>query len=181
MAVKGANASLFGIRMIKKFFTPDETRNLITAVFFSKLYYGAEVWHFNGLHSSLHKKLKYASANALKVCTPGVTAYSTHSEIHRMANRATPKQMCQFRHAVLMYKLFNNVMCEDEFLQLNFQYYENARNTKMTFVRIQRFDVGKNILLNRFYDLNNLIDKQWLSLSLETFKIKCKALFLQME
>ena len=121
MAVKGANASLFGIRMIKKFFTPDETRNLITAVFFSKLYYGAEVWHFNGLHSSLHKKLKYASANALKVCKPGVTAYSTHSEIHRMANRATPKQMCQFRHAVLMYKLFNNVMCEDEFLQLILQ------------------------------------------------------------
>ena len=179
MAIKGANVSLFGIRMIKKYFTPAETRNLITAVFFSKLYYGAEVWHFSGLSRNLHKKLKYASANALKICTPGVTNFSTHSEIHRMADRATPEQMCQYRHAVQMYKLVNNVICEDEFVQLNFQMYDNERNQKVTFLKIQRYDVGKNILLNRFYDLNNLIDKQWLEMSLETYKIKCKALFLQ--
>ena len=37
MAIKGANASLYGIRMIKKYFTPDETRNMITAIFYSKL------------------------------------------------------------------------------------------------------------------------------------------------
>ena len=55
-----------GIRMIRKYFTPAETRNLITAIFYSKLYYGAEVWHFKGLSRTLHKKLKYASANALK-------------------------------------------------------------------------------------------------------------------
>ena len=179
MAIKGANVSLYGIKMIKKYFTPAETKNLITAIFFSKLYYGAEVWHFNGLSRILHKKLKYASANALKICTPGVTIYNTHSEIHRMAERATPKQMCLYRHAITMYKLVNNVICEDEFVQLNFQLYDNVRNTKMTFIKIQRFDVGKNILLNRFHDLNNLIEKQWLTMSLETYKIKCKALFLQ--
>ena len=47
------------------------------------------------------------------------------------------------------------------------------------FNKIQRHNVGKNILLNRFHDLNNLIFKQWMNLSLETYKIKCKALFLQ--
>ena len=87
--------------------------------------------------------------------------------------------MCLYRHAITMYKLVNNVICEDEFVQLNFQLYDNVRNTKMTFIKIQRFDVGKNILLNRFHDLNNLIEKQWLTMSLETYKIKCKALFLQ--
>ena len=78
-----------------------------------------------------------------------------------------------------MYKLVNNVICEDEFVQLNFQMYDNEKNRRVTFLKIQRYDVGKNILLNRFYDLNNLIDKQWLEMSLETYKIKCKALFLQ--
>ena len=61
---------------------------------------------------------------------------------------------------------------------MNFQLYENERCTKLKFIKNQRFEVGKNILLNRFYDLNNLIDKKWLELSLETYKIKCKALFL---
>ena len=57
--------------IIKKYFTPDETRNMITAIFYSKLYYGAEVWHFKGLARTLHKELKYASANALRInlCT----------------------------------------------------------------------------------------------------------------
>ena len=41
------------------------------------------------------------------------------------------------------------------------------------------YDVGKNILLNRFCDLNDLIDKKWIELSMETFKIKCKDLFLK--
>ena len=39
--------------------------------------------------------------------------------------------------------------------------------------------LGKSILLNRMYVLNNRIDKTWLSLSLDTFKVKSKDLFLK--
>ena len=92
-----------------------------------------------------------------------------------MANRALPDKMCQYRHAILMYQLFRNVICENELSQMNFQLYENERCTKLKFIKNQKFEVGKNILLSRLYDL---IDKKWLELSLETYKIKCKALFL---
>ena len=61
---------------------------------------------------------------------------------------------------------------------MNFQLFDNARNTKIVFTRNQNFDVGKNTLLNRFCDLNNKIDKSWLELSLDTYKVKCKELFL---
>ena len=131
-----------------------------------------------GLARTLHKKLKYASANALKLCAPGATIYSTHTEIHNLAGRALPEKMCLYRHAVLMYKLFNNMICENEFVELNFQLYDNTRCPKITFTRNQKYDVGKNILLNRFCDLNNMIDKSWLELSLDTYKVKCKKLFL---
>ena len=77
-----------------------------------------------------------------------------------MANRALPDKMCQYRHAILMYKLFRNVICENELSQMNFQLYENERCTKLKFIKNQKFEVGKNILLNRFYDLNDLIDKK---------------------
>ena len=178
-AIKGANTCLYGIKMISKHFSPTETRNMITAIFFSKLYYGAEVWHFSGLTRELHKKLKYASANALKLCTPDVTILSTHSEIHKMADRATPMKMCQYRHAILLYKMFNSIICENEFIQMNFQLFDNARNPKIVFIRNQNYDVGKNTLLNRFCDLNNMIDKSWLELSLDTYKVKCKEMFLR--
>ena len=138
----------------------------------------SEVWHFQGLSGIIKKKLKYASANALKMCAPGVTQYSTHTEIHSLAGRALPEKMCLYRHAVMIYKLFNNLICENEFVNLNFQLYENTRCQKITFIKRQRFDVGKNILLNRLCDLNNQIDKGWLNLSLATYKVKCKTLFL---
>ena len=103
MAIKGANVSLYGIKTICKYFTPIETRSMVTAIFFSKLYYGSEVWHLPALARTIHKKLKYASANALKICTPGITNLSTHTEIHRMAERALPEKMCLYRHAVTIY------------------------------------------------------------------------------
>ena len=95
-----------------------------------------------------------------------------------MAERALPNKMCQYRHAILMYKLFRNIINDDEFVQMNFQLSGNERSMKIRFIKCQNYEVGKNILLNRFCDLNDLIDKSWIDLSLESFKIKCKALFL---
>ena len=95
-----------------------------------------------------------------------------------MAGRALPMKMCMYRHAVVCYKLVNEVFCDNEFMHLNFQLCDNERQVKMTFLRRQNYDVGKNILLNQMLILNNKIDKAWLQLSLNSFKIKCKELFL---
>ena len=34
----------------------------------------------------------------------------------------------------------------------------------------QKYKVGQNVLLKRFFELNNLIDKNWLLLNLDLFK-----------
>ena len=68
--------------------------------------------------------------------------------------------------------------CEDEFVQLNFQLNDNARLSKLAFFKRQNYNAKKDILLNRMHSLNNLIDKSWLDLSLASFKVKCKNLFL---
>ena len=73
-----------------------------------------------------------------------------------------------------------NNLCEDQFLKLNFQLLDNAIRTKLNFLKRQSFDVGKNIILNRVYDtINNKIVKNWLQLGLDSYKIKCKDLFLK--
>ena len=78
------------------------------------------------------------------------------------------------------HETLQNIICEDEFLQLNYQLLDNERGTKFKFVKRQSFDVEKNILLYRMYDtIDNKIDKNWLQLGLNSNKIKCKDLFLQ--
>ena len=61
----------------------------------------------------------------------------------------------------------------DEFVQLNFQLLDNERISKINFIKRQNYDVWKN----RMHSLNNKIDKNWLDLSLNSFKLKCKDLF----
>ena len=89
-----------------------------------------------------------------------------------------PDEMCLYKHAVTLHKLINEIYCEDEFLHLNFQMTDNDRSTKINFIKNQNYDMGKNILLNRLNVLNNQIDKSWMQLSLASFKIKCKDMFL---
>ena len=76
-AIREFNSYLYGIEIIKKYFTPEETGRLLTAVYYSKLYYGAEIWHLPGLALTQLKSLKFASANALKACIPGITNLNT--------------------------------------------------------------------------------------------------------
>ena len=91
-AIKESNSSLHAIRMVRKYFTTEENRNLLTALYYSKLYYGAEIWHLPGLALKLRKSIKLASANACKNCIARENSHLlTHTEIHNLAKRAMPE------------------------------------------------------------------------------------------
>ena len=165
--------------MIAKYFSHEEKITLLTSLYYSKLYYGSEVWYIPGPSQSQNKKLKLALANAIRSCDKRLTIFHTHTQIHSAANRALPDQMLNCKHAISMFKLFNQCHPETEFIQLNFQYNQNQRMPHANFFSRQNYESGKNILLNRLAHINNKIEKSWLDQSLNTFKIKCKQLFLQ--
>ena len=56
--------------------------------------------------------------------------------------------------------------------------FPDVSNQTWSFITRQNYDVGKNTLLNRMHILNNMIEKNWLNLSLTTYKVKCKEKFL---
>ena len=78
-----------------------------------------------------------------------------------------------------MYKLFNSSNMSDDWIQLNFQQQFNGRNVNIQFFNVSNYKVGKNLLVNRFRNLNNKINYNWFNDSYNTFKVKCKQLFLQ--
>ena len=179
-AISESNSSLYAIKLIRKFFNIDELRNLLTALYYSKLYYGSEIWHLPGLTLKLRKNIKLASANACKVCLQRENVHLlSHTEIHTLAKRALPENICTYKHALMLHKLLRNDLCDVEMMNLNFQIADNQRSTTFNFIKSQKYDVGKNILLNRMHVLNGKIEKNWLDLSINSFKVKCKELFLQ--
>ena len=94
-ALSESNSSLYAIKMIRKYFSTEEVRNLLTALYYSKLYYGSEIWHLPGLTLNLKKSMKLASAHACKMCIPRENSHLlTHTEIHNLAKRAVHVQTC---------------------------------------------------------------------------------------
>ena len=67
-AIKSANTSLQAVRMIKKYFTTLEITQLLTSNFYSRLYYGSEIWQIPKLNANCKKQLLTPSANALRLC-----------------------------------------------------------------------------------------------------------------
>ena len=177
--IKEANANLYAIKRIAKFFTKEERTNLVTSLFFSKLYYGSEVWHLPDRTTAQNKMIKLASANALRIISNEITIYHTHTEIHKMTKRAMPDQIIQYKHALMMYNLFRKCVPDNEFIHLNFQANQNQRLQHHAFLRRQNYNVGNNILLNRMCNLNNNILKSMTNQSYLTYKLKCKEMFLK--
>ena len=90
-----------------------------------------------------------------------------------------PDQMLNYKNALTMYRLFKTCQPEPDFVNLNFQLNQNPSTLYANFFRRQNYEAGNNILLNRLSHLNNKIEKSWLDMSLDSFKLKCKKLFLQ--
>ena len=53
----------------------------------------------------------------------------------------------------------------------------NQKLIHANFFTKQNYESGKNILLNKLSHLNGKIEKVWLELSLDSFKVKCKNIF----
>ena len=88
--------------------------------------------------------------------------------------------MMKYRLSIQLYKLYNanNGNENENWIDLNFQQNFNDRNNYVQIFDTSRLMIGRNTIVNRFKCLNNTIDYDWLNLSLDTFKVRCKLKFL---
>ena len=98
--------------------------------------------------------------------------------LHEIAGRATPEKLMQHKLALSLYKLYSGEQNSLEFIALNFTQILTSRQITFMALNNNKLKVGLNALSNRFKILNNKIPLTWLNLSLDTYKIKCKLLFL---
>ena len=175
--INKSRSALHSIKIIRKYFTKEETLKLLTSNFYSILYYNSEIWNTPSLNVKLKQNLLSASANALKICTPSYHSFMSINKLHIVNNRATPTQMSQYKLALTMFTVFNTQEPILDWVDLNFQQTFNQRNTTLNFVNTANYKIGLNSLCNRFTCVNNKIEQSWLNLSKESFKVRCKNIF----
>ena len=107
-----------------------------------------------------------------------MTQNISNVDLHKLHKRALPNNFCTYRHCLLLFKLINNKITKRDWLNLNFQMLNTSRQIHFEIRNCSVYKVGNNILSNRLTCLNRKIPLDFLNLPFETYKIKCKNLFL---
>ena len=179
-AIKGANSSLQAIKLIKKYFNTQEITTLLTSNFFSKLYYGSEIWQIPRLNRNSKKQLISASANALRLCENFHDPDVSFVNLHRKYNRAMPNNFSLYKHSLLLFRVFNGKIPKMDWIDLNFQMLNTSRQKLFEVQNYSNYKIGSNILCNRLSCLNKKLDLNSLNLSLGSYKVYCKSVFLKL-
>ena len=164
--------------MQRKFFNHKELLALVTSNFFLILYYNSVIWHIPTLKATLKQKLLSASAKALRVCTGYVNYGQSFIDLHKMCNRAPPASFMSYKLALCLYKLHNSNFNSFEFVQLNLNQILTSRQTVFKTLKNNVFKIGMNSLTNRLTHINDIVPLSWLNMSIDTYKVHCKKLFL---
>ena len=96
-----------------------------------------------------------------------------------MSGRATPNRLARYKLALQLYKTISNQCPTQDWISINLNNINTTRQKTFAINSTNRLRVGNNALSNRLNTINGKVDLNWLSLSLESYKIRCKKLFLQ--
>ena len=102
----------------------------------------------------------------------------SYDQLHKLYARATHVQMMNYKHSLLLYKLYNDTKQTDDWNKLNWNQSFNSRSTKVRLFDVSSKKIGRNLLSNRLTLFNNQIEYDWLNKSWNSYKLICKNLFL---
>ena len=96
------------------------------------------------------------------------------SKLHKKYNRATPTQFQKYTTAVSFYDLVRKEIPEEDWIGLQFSIQNDRRNTRLSFQSNNTYRCGLNCLPNRLKSITNEIDKDWVDLTRDVYKMRCK-------
>ena len=99
--------------------------------------------------------------------------------LHTINERATPCKFMLYKHGLELHKIFNLQQPPLNWVALNFDQSTSRCQKHFITIHSGNYKIGNNILSNHLLVLNNSIELYWLNQSLQSFKIKCKKIFLQ--
>ena len=124
------------------------------------------------------RKLKSISAKALKIVVGDDFSFFSFDELHCIFNRATPIQWSYYQHAIQLYKIFNQHIPEQIWIELCDRITISDRTWFMNIHNNSKKRVGLNKFVNRINHVSRVINVNDFNLSLDTFKVRMKREFI---
>jgi hypothetical protein len=133
------------------------------------LYFNSKLCFMKSLNANLRHQIYIASVKALQLSLHYPPEMSNYLNMQKKT-RAIPNMYCDYKLLLLSYKTF------DDQIRLNEWVHLNLEQITMSHTKNSKSKLGINAMSKCLIDYIESVD--WLKLSLNFFKIKCKSLFL---
>ena len=177
--ISKSKKSLFALRLLRKYFMPNEMRTLLDSNFYSVLYYNSVIWMTPELNATLKHNLIAASANAIRSCLTYGDHVISFEKLHKNAKKCTPAQIMLFQTSLNLHKVLNQEVPSFEGVTVLDQMISTRRQTFFEILRENKNKIGMNTTANKFYCISNKISLLSLSYSFVHFKKLMKIQFLK--
>ena len=172
---------LFALRLLKKYFTPDEMKTLLDSKFYSILYYNAEIWLTPSISAAMKQSLMSVSANALRSCILLNCNEISFEMIHSVCHKCTPKQIMLYQVALKLHRIMEDldVRCTFDHVTIISNIVSTSRQTTFEILKDNNSKIGLNTTSNKLYRVNKQISLLALSHGFVHFKKLMKIQFLK--
>ena len=184
LTISKAKKALYALRLIKKFFNPNEMRTLLDTYFYSILYYNSCIWLVPGIGCEMKQKLLSISACALRSCALKNNDVISFEKVHEISKKCTPNQIMLYQSALQLYKTLNFEMPSFdkptfESITVLHQMPLSSRQHLFLIFKQNNTKIGMNTTANKFYQLSGKITLNSLGYSFVHFKKLMKIQFLK--
>ena len=154
-----------------------ETGSLLSSF---KLYFWCNWYYFlTRVYQHMKKQLLSISAKAIKFCTrANDVRLISYENLHEMAGRSAPDKLIMYKLSLQLYRTFNQHIPTQDWVNLNCNSINWSRQSKFATRKENKLKVEMNSISNRFFYLNGKIELNWLNITYNSYKVKCKTLFL---
>lgn len=178
--VNTCKKTLHGLKTIRKYYSKEEFIGICTSLYYSKLYYGCDIWLNPCLSHASKNKLESAHRSVLRLIELDFNHLMSPMELQRLSKRATPFEWSNFVHAKLLYNIIYNQDPFDLYSDLLANIYFERRYPHRPKVILNKgYRRYCNVLTNRLHFITKAINFDWYetNATFSQFKSSCKKLF----
>ena len=170
---------VFALRLLRKFFNPNQMCTLLDSYFYSVLYYNASIWLQPEIGCAMKQKLQSISACALRLCLMNKNNVVSFEKIHELNKKCTLEQIMNYQAALLLHKTIKFKIPDYEAISVLNQMTITSRQTSFIIFKNNSTKIGMNTTANKFYQLTGKIALNSLGFTFVHFKKLMKTQFLK--
>lgn len=160
-ALNRSRPAIIKLKYIRRLLGVQDTLKLMTSQYHSILFYAAPVW-LGSISSSSWTHLNSAHYNAVRIALHHYNNNTSRNQLHKLSQRATPKEWASYSTASMVIKLFNKSDTEISKLLRTSIYINDRAPGRGRFIDGSRLRIGKQQLQYRIGPVFHAISFDWI-------------------